>query len=300
MHMATSAIPGDVVARLRSDPRVERSEPILYVTAVLGDETPSAVYLIGYRDAGGPWAMAEGREPRGAGEIVIDERAAERLGVRVGEPVRALGGRLRVVGLARGTASVVTSVAFVAMDAFREAARTGDNASYLLAWPREGVSPAELARGLEGDYPVTAQTREQFSDEERRIVSDMSTGLIRGMLVIGFVVGLVVAALSMYTATTARLREYAVLKAIGMRNRALYGVVSRQAALTVGAGFLASLALLGLLVALIPLASPSVTMVVSAGSVARVALITAAIALVAALLPARRVARVDPASVYRE
>ena len=59
--------------------------------------------------------------------------------------------------------------------------------------------------------------------------------------------GLAVAGLSMYTATTARLREYAVLKAIGMRNPTLYALVSRQSLLTVIVGLLVAIALAALI-----------------------------------------------------
>jgi putative ABC transport system permease protein len=127
----------------------------------------------------------------------------------------------------------------------------------------------------------------------------MSTELIQGLVSIGFVVGVVVAGLSIYTATVARLREYAVLKAIGMRNRSLYGTILRQALLTVGAGLLVALALLALLNAVVGRAEPAISMLLTADILGRAVLATILIGAVAALLPARRVARVDPASAYR-
>jgi putative ABC transport system permease protein len=127
----------------------------------------------------------------------------------------------------------------------------------------------------------------------------MSTGLIRGMLVIGIVVGLAVAAVSIYTATLARLDEYAVLKAIGMSNRALYSLVSRQSLLTVLGGLVLALVLVAALAFGLPALNPDVSVAPSAGSVLRTAGAAGLIALLAAFVPARRVARVDPASVYR-
>lgn len=299
MHMATSAIPAPVVDAIRRDPRVARADRILYVTVVLGERTPAFAYLIGYRGAGGPWEMAAGRKPPRPGEIILDEQTAERLGVHVGGEVRALGRDMRIAGLAKGTANIVSSVAFVDFDTFRRAAKSRAGASYLLVWPRAGLDAGGVARDIERGYPVTAQTRGEFSTAERRVVSDMSTGLIRGMLVIGFIVGVAVAALSMYTATTSRLKEYAVLKAIGMRNRALFAMVSRQALMTVGGGLLAALLLLAAMAFAIPRVEPSVTVVVEAGSLFRIILVTATTAVIAALLPALRLARLDPATVYR-
>jgi putative ABC transport system permease protein len=269
------------------------------VSVVLGEQKPVVSYLIGYRDGGGPWAMARGSShPRGD-QIVLDEQTADRLGGGLGSRVTALGRRLRVVGLARDTTSVLTTISFVDYSTFAQAAKLRDTASYVLIWPRDGLSAGDLAGQLQGDYPITAQTREDFSEQERQVISDMSTGLIRGMIVIGFVVGLAVAGLSMYTATTARLREYAVLKAIGMRNARLYALISRQAFMTVGGGLGLALGLLWALSVVVPRLSDSTSFVLTTGSLVQAIAITAAIAVAAALVPARRVARVDPASVYR-
>jgi putative ABC transport system permease protein len=298
MHMSSSTVRPDAVAALAHDPRVERAEPILYTTLLLGREQQAVSYVIGFGGAGGPWQIAEGSgRPRGA-EVVIDELTAERLGVGVGSRVGLLGSDLRVVGIAGGASSVLTGLAFLDRETFARAAGTGSAASYVLVWPAAGDAE-EVAAALERDHPLTVQTREQFAENERRVVSDMSTGLIRGMLLIGVVVGLAVAALSIYTATVARLGEYAVLKAIGMSNRALYSLVSRQALLTVAGGLAVALALVVVLAVVVPLAEPAVSVTLTAGAVVRTAAVAALIGLLAALVPASRVARLDPASVYR-
>jgi putative ABC transport system permease protein len=299
MHMSSSAIPIEVVRRLELDPRVERAAPILYVSVVLGEQKPVVSYLIGYRNGGGPWAMVEGSSHPRRDEIVLDEQTADRLGAGLGSRVTALGRKLRVAGLAKDTTSILTTIAFVDYETFARAARLHDTASYVLIWPRTGLSAGDLAGGLQRDYPITAQTREQFSGQERQVISDMSTSLIRGMTVIGFVVGLAVAGLSMYTATTARLREYAVLKAIGMRNARLYALITRQAFMTVAAGLALALALLWALAEAVTRLSESTSFVLTRASLVQAIAVTTAIGVLAALAPVRRVARVDPASVYR-
>lgn len=299
MHMSSSSLPLGIVRRLRRDPRVARAAPILYSPITLNGREPVSSYLIGFRRAGGPWEMASGRARPGRDGVVIDQITAERLGVGIGDRLLIAGGRLRIVGLTKGTFSIISSVSFIAYSTFVRLEGAAGSASYVLVWPRRGVSPGALVPHLNAAYPVTAQTSGGFSSHERQVVSDMSTELIEGLVSIGFVVGVVVAGLAIYTATVARLREYAVLKAIGMRNRSLYGTILRQALLTVGTGLLVALALLALLNAVVGRVEPSISMLLSSDILARAALATTLIGAVAALLPARRVARVDPASAYR-
>lgn len=298
MHMSSSNVSRAAVEGLKHDPRVRRAAPILYTTLLLGRRKQAVSYVIGFRDGGGPWKMARGSgSPRGA-EIVLDERTAAQLGARVGAQIGVLGTNLRVIGLSGGTSSVITGLSFVDYDTFARATGTHGSASYVLIWPR-GNDQRAVAHELARDYGLTVQTREQFSANERKVVSDMSTGLIRGMLLIGIVVGLAVSALSIYTSTLARLREYAVLKAIGMSNRTLYVLVSRQSLLMVAGGLVLALVLVAVLAIGVPKLEPSVNLDVTGSSVLRTAVAAAVIALLAALVPARRVARVDPASVYR-
>ena len=299
MHMSSSALPLGVVRRLQRDRRVARAAPILYSPIILNGRKSVSSYLIGFRRAGGPWEMVEGRPRPPRDGIVIDEITASQLGVGIGDRLRVAGGRLRIVGLARDTFSIISSVSFIDYSTFERLEGAAGSASYVLVWPRRGLSPAALAAKLNADYPATAQTAERFSARERQVVSDMSTELIRGLVTIGFVVGIAVAGLSIYTATVARLREYAVLKAIGMRNRTLYAMISRQALLTVGTGLLVALALLALLSVALGVLDPSISMLLTSDVLVRAALATTAIGAVSALLPAHRVARVDPASAYR-
>ena len=137
---------------------------------------------------------------------------------------------------------MVTRLAFVDYDTLPAPRGTHGSASYVLVWPRGG-DVAGVARDLERDHRLTVQTREQFSDNERQVISDMSTGLIRGMLMIAIVVGSRSPHVSIYTATDARLGEYAVLKAIGMSNRSFYSLISRQSLLTVMGSLALALAL---------------------------------------------------------
>ncbi len=128
-------------------------------------------------------------------------------------------------------------------------------------------------------------------------MTDMSAEIISIMNVIGFVVGLAVVALTVYIATLARRREHGVLKALGARNRVLYRVVLGQAVLSVALGLAIGLAFTGL--SLVARTDLNLELAITAASLAKVGLFAAVIAGLAAILPIRQVAGLDPAAVFR-
>ena len=90
-----------------------------------------------------------------------------------------------------------------------------------------------------------------------------------------------------------------MLKAIGAKNRHLYGVVASQAALSMVLGFGVALGLVWLLGQVVPLAVPGMGMALTQTGVTRVMVATLVIGIAAALVPAWQLARLDPAQVFR-
>jgi len=172
--------------------------------------------------------------------------------------------------------------------------------SFVLVKVAPDASADTVAADIGRDVPgVTAQTRPEFSSQERRLVMDMSADVISIMDAVGFVVALAVVALTVYVATLARRREYGVLKALGARNRVLYRVVLAQAVLSIAGGFLVALGFTGLLAWAVPRTGLALELSISVASLAKVGLFAAIIAGLAAILPIRQVAGVDPAVVFR-
>ena len=298
MHMTQSALPASTAAAVARVPGVAAVEPIIYKGAFVesvGDKS-GIVALVG----GGPTPkLVAGRAPR-AGEIVLDRALADTLAVEIGDRVRVLGASLRVSGEITGTAAITGSYAFLARLTLARILRADDVASYLLVRAAAGVEPATLVGRIEERVPrVTASTRRAFAASERAVVGDMSTDIVRGMILVGFVIGVAVAALVAYSQTLTQLRDYGVLRALGLRaGRALALVIAQVAAMVV-AGFALALLLLALLSWLLPALSPTLVLALRVGDVVEAAAVAAVVALAAALVPLLRVVGLEPASVYR-
>lgn len=304
LHMVASSLPETVIDDVRAVDGVAAVTPILEATDTIaaGDERAVA-YVIGLpagAPMGGPWEIVDGSAQVGRGEIIVDRGFAMKAGVTIGDSVSILGSEARIVGLSEGTASLLNSVAFVSFDDFRAMRGNAPIISFVLVRVAAGASSdvvaAEIGRLIAG---VTAQSRTDFVAQERRIVTDMSADVISIMNVIGFVVGLAVVALTVYVATLARRREYGVLKALGARNRVLYRVVLAQAAMSVALGLVIGLAFIGLLGFLVARTGLNLELAISAASLAKVGLFAVVSAGLAAILPIRQVAGLDPAVVFR-
>jgi len=305
LHMVASWLPDSVTDEVRAVDGVSGVTPILYSTDSIaaGDERAIA-YVIGLpaeSAMGGPWDIVEGSADVAPGEIIVDRGFARRAGVSIGDTVTVLGGDARIVGLSRGTASLVNSVAFVSFDSFRQLRGGAPVISFVLATVEPGASPravaAEIERRVSG---VSVQSRADMAEAERRLVMDMSADVIAIMSVVGFIVGLAVVALTVYVATLARRREYGALKALGTPDHVLYRVVLIQSGLTVAAGFVVGLAVTGLLAVLVPRAGLDLELAITSASLVKVALFAAIIASLAAFLPIRQIAGLDPALIFRK
>ena len=304
MHMASSTLPAELADRVRSVPGVASVTPILYLLSTFdtGHDTHIA-YVIGLPPdpaAGAPWRVAAGIGVPADGETVIDRTVAEASGIGLGSQVTILNNRFRVVGLTDGTLNIVNSIVFISLSDFMRIRRSADNVSYLLVKAAPGQSPGAVAASIEREVGgVTALSRSAFSAEERKVIAGMSTDIIAIVNLVGLMIGLAVMALSVYTSTLARRAEYGVLKAVGARNRDLYGAVIIQAAIGLLLGLVASILLTMMLAQVVPLVKPSIALEMSQGSVVKVAAMASVIAAVAAVLPIRQIARLDPAVVFR-
>jgi len=305
LHMVASWMPSSVTDDVRAVEGVAAAEPILYTTDSMsaGDER-SWAYVIGLTPTasmGGAWDVVEGAGQPGPGEAVIDRRFAQRAGVGLGDQVTMLGRDFRISGLTEGTASLVNSVAFVTFGDFA-ARRGGDPAvSFVLVRAADGAASDALALSIETRVSgVSVQTTRAFATSERRLGLDMSGDVISIMNIIGFVVGLAVVALTVYVATLALRREYGSLKAFGAPNGYLYRVVLTQAALSVAIGFVTGIAVTAALSAVIPRTGLNLELAISGESLVKVGMVAAVIAALAALLPIRQIAGLDPAVVARE
>lgn len=301
MHMTSSMLDPALVERAADVEGVAWAEGLRFSSSTLDTGRASQLtYVFGYDTAtgrGGPRSIKTGRAPR-QGEIVVDDAAAGELGIDIGDVVTVLGGSFSVSGLSTGGTYIANTTVFVTADDF--AVLRGPSYAYVLVGVEDGVATATLRQRVAAALPDTnVMTRATFAREEAKVVRSMAADIMAIMTVIGFLIALTLIALTLFTATLARQREYGVLKALGSTNGRLTLVVLGQAAWTITLAFAVAVGLSLGIAFLLERFTANLAVDVRPGMLAQAAVAAIAIGAVGATLPLNRVARTDAATAFR-
>ncbi|MBI2914186.1 MAG: FtsX-like permease family protein [Chloroflexi bacterium] len=265
--------------------------------------TKMNIHLIGYDPQigiGGPIRIVEGKSAPGPGEIIVDEALAKRHGLRLGDMISAGGSDWKVAGKSSGGDFVASQVVFVDIDEARKVLKMEGLTTFLALRLQDDVDVPKFADDIEMLRPgVVAFTGEQFAANTRDRILGEVLPILTVVLLLAFVVGLAVAGLTIYTATVEKSREYGILKAVGFANRYLYRLVLEQSLVTGVLGFAIGV---GLTLLIAPWARglvPQFVVFIRWQDVLGVAGVTLLMVVLAAYVPVRRLAAIDPVAVFK-
>ena len=294
-----STVPLAAIEELAGVPEVQQADPVhIHYTVFDLHGEKELVLLVGSDpgDLGGPWELSGGRAPAATGDAVLDRTFAEEHDIGVGTEFEMGGRTFRTVGLSEGTRSWMTSLVFVTAETAQEMTGGGEVAPFLLVRTDEPDAAAAAIRASTGLDPLLPAT---LAENDREIMAGIMEGPVLLMIGIAFAAATLVVALTVYSGVVERLREYGIVKAMGAgRFRILRLILGQTILLAVAGSVVGYLMYLGgawLVGQLRPQFWFSLQwrhlMVLSGAAIG--------MGLVAAIIPARRLGRLDPASVYR-
>jgi putative ABC transport system permease protein len=262
---------------------------------VNGDERRLYVWALG---PGGVLTPEESRVIPEQGTIFVDRFFAKEAGISRGDVLKYDGSELTVAEVGRVGNVLLAEFAFVsAEDYFRLFGDVGAANFFLVSLGPDATDGVlqEIARRVPDS---SVYSRDEFVSVTQEPVGDFLP-LLRVVMAISFIVGLTLLSLTIYSATVERAREYAIMKVLGASPLRLYRIVFSQSAIIAGLGFSAGV---GLAFLFNHVAEDFVHQFVTYIRWQEVAFTLGIIALMtfmASYLPINRVARVDPASVFR-
>jgi putative ABC transport system permease protein len=301
---ATSILPAGTEAQANGVPGVAEVTPIVSQFIIFDLHTEKVVaYMVGYEpeQGGGPWQMKDGRLPAADDEVVLDWVMATNHDITIGDAIDILDETFKVVGLSDGTNSWMASFFFVEKRAAERLLLAPGATSFVLLTLEPDAEVTAVTDRLEHRLrgveilPVAAMRQNDIA-----VLVKVFAAPLQLMVSIAFAVGTAILGMVIYTATVERTREYGVLKAVGAKNRYLYGLVTVQGVVTAVSGALLGIGLAWLAAQLIMNNSPKFLIILEPQPVLWVSLSSLLMGILAALLPARAVAHLDPAQVFRK
>ena len=307
---AASIMPKSVGGQLGLLPEIDTVSPLIVrpmemAKAGAGPAKKFDVQLVGYDPAiglGGPLRIVEGKSPPGPGEVVVDKAMSDRHGVEIGDRLVRGTESLSVVGKSAGGDFVFAQMAFVTLETAEEflGLDPPDRRTFFLLTLKDPSQSDALISRLEAAAPDLALfTGKEFADETRRRILGNILPMLIVVLIVAFVVGLSIAGLTIYTATVEKSREYGILKAEGFTNRFLYRVVFEQSLVTSALGFLLGASAVVLAAPFAQDMVPQFVVLVRWQDILGIAGATILMALIAAYIPVRRIAQIDPVTAFK-
>ena len=267
-----------------------------------------------------PFRIAEGRAPRAADEVVINQGAADDGDLEVGDTttVKTPGPvKVKIVGIStfgdEAGIGASTYTAFTLASAQEHLTNRPDEVSTISVRAEPGVSQPELVRNLRAELPDTVEaiSGAKLTTENIDDINSEFLDVLRTFLVVFAGVALLVGTFSIYNTfsiiVAQRTRESALLRALGAGRGQVLGSVVTEAivigVLASAAGVVGGLGIATLLKAMFDafgFALPAGGLEFTTGTVVTSFIVGMLVTMVAAVAPALRASRIAPLAALRE
>jgi putative ABC transport system permease protein len=234
------------------------------------------------------------------GSIYIDKTFARQIGLSEGDSLEFNDDALTVSDVRPLGNVLVTQFAWINAEDYRRLFGVPDSVNFFLVGAEETRTAESLLQPLAAQIDGSSSfTTEDFANRSSAKTVGDFLPIIRVIMVIGFIVGLAVLSLTIYSATIERSREYAVMKVMGASPFRLYRIVLSQSAFIATLGFAAGVGLAYVFNQVAGDFVPQFITYIRPRDIAFVLGVTVIMSFVASYLPISRVARMQPASVFR-
>ena len=294
----------DVEKRVRSigySDRISVIAPKLVVMTKIGD---AAVGVVGVRFERekvlkGYWAVRGGL-PEADNAVLAGAKAAEKLGIGVGDSLD-LGGRAAVVsGVLEPTGSDDDSVLFVGMDFAQETFGEPDHVSFVeISALCAGCPIEDIVAQLEEKLPeVDIQALQSIVKQRMYAMHFVEHLILTVSLVILFIACCMVGA-TMLSSVNERVREIGLLRSLGFSRGGIFGIFCFEAVLigvTAGVvGYFGGFALSLKVLAMLDMASEA-ELAMHAGHLGLTCMLIVGVSVLAAFFPSWKAASIEPST----
>ena len=305
-----SSIPQLSRAEVEAVEGIVNAHPITAVPIIYSkNNIRTPVYVLVYDTAGGPTSIIEGRQISDGREIVIDYSLAKKYNIHIGDSFNVTDFTFTVAGITQASAFMMP-FAFInydgMVDLFIESEIAPDLSTFpLLSYMLIELDPAAdgttVAQQIEAQVPsVDVLTPAQLARNDVNMAKVFFKPIIGLLVSIGYIIGMLVVALIMYSDIRGRTKSFAVLKALGFPFSKLFNATLVQSFLLLLIAAPAGVLLAQLLSTVIEAMAPVYLIrVFSPGMFLHTMMACFGFAILGALIPMRTIRRTDPMLAFQ-
>lgn len=276
-------------------------------SAKFADGKSAGITLVGSQPpafVGGPWNITGGTKENLLFDNAVTTDVFDKKllgGAETGTRFE-IGGKQATVALqTQGARGFGASFVFTTIDRARFYAKYPANkVSALLVKLKPGANPEQVIKSIDHNmFGVKAWTKKDFSKITVSTVlgsSGIATS-VGTLIIFAIVAGSIIIGLTLYSAATDRLKDYATLKAIGATNAYVRNLILTQAVIFAAIGYLIGVALMyGFKLGI---AKAGIMFSYSPQMYIAFAVVTFLISMIGVVAAISRITKVEPASVFR-
>ena len=302
MFHTVSILAPDKTSDLQGIDGVESVSPAINApTSISLGGKDTAVGIIAYDPATnllGPPEITGGQAINSGNQLVVDESLAKQNGLQLGGSVEIFNRQFSIVGFSGGSNAIAFRYVFMSLNDYKQIQSTGESfVNYYLITSDSPI--AEMQGEVEKILPgSTVRYTAEVADDNLAVINGSILPIIGFLVVIGVAVGIMIVSITVYNTTTERIRDYAILTAIGAHHSWLSKVAVLQAFIISTGGFGIGASGYFILQSLAPEALRSIEFNLSAPWLLAVALLTVLMSIIGALIPISKIKKIDPVEVF--
>ena len=298
-----SIIPEETGNKIKNIDGILEAIPMVGVRAIidLNDKKWDLLLFSFVNDStlGAPWNVVEGTDQLSENEMVVDQRFMNNNNLTLGDKLNANGQEFTIAGIAKDASSILTSFAFIRLEDAQRLSKLGNAAGFYSIRVTDATKLDDIIATIENETEgLNAFSKQEFIDNNMAEIEEGYLPIVSAMVVIAFIVGVAIIALTVYTATIDKSREYGILKAIGIKDVQLYKVVFFQSLISSILGFIIGVSL-SYVTSYILYTNMGLHSVITGQTLVYVFAVVLVMSVIATFVPIRRITQIDPAEVFK-
>lgn len=246
---------------------VRDAHPLTAISAIYRqNDRKNPVYIFVFDNKGGPLSLVAGSDINGPREIIIDRTLAKLYNLSPGDSFNLTDFEFKIAGIADNSAALFTPFAFIKFDDLLDFYMESDIAadittfpllSYLLVELYQDADPRVVAEAIEKSVPeVDAYEPETIARNDVQLGRELFGPILGLLQSIGFIIGLLVVGIVMFTNVHARKRSLAVIRALGFSIKSVATTVAIETAILICIAFPVGIVIAWIIATVIPWISP--------------------------------------------